>query len=92
MLKSPLVYLSNPPIIFRSVVFPHPLGPKIDTNSDFLNSTFIPFNASTLLSPDKYVFVIFFKFSIISSLKIYNINLVILNFSFFINLLCIIFL
>ena len=64
IIKSPLVYLSNPPIILSKVVFPLPEGPKILTNSFFLNSRFIPFNALCLKSPVEYIFFIFFNFSI----------------------------
>ena len=45
IIKSPSVYLSSPPMIFNNVVLPHPLGPKIDTNSFFLKLRLTPFKA-----------------------------------------------
>jgi hypothetical protein len=44
----PKEYLSNPPIMFNKVLFPHPDGPKIDTNSLSLNSIEISLSASIL--------------------------------------------
>ena len=64
MTKSPTVYLSSPPIIFKRVVFPQPDGPRIDTNSFFLKLTLIPFKASTFESPITYVFTTFTNFNI----------------------------
>ena len=58
--KSPEVYLSKPPTMFNKVVLPQPEGPKIDTNSFFLNEILKPFKASTLVSPAIYTFLIFY--------------------------------
>lgn len=46
IIKSPLSYLSKPPIIFNNVVFPLPLEPSIEVNSLSLKLISIPFNTS----------------------------------------------
>jgi len=68
IIKSPLVYLSRPPIIFNVVVLPQPEGPKIETNSFFLKAILIPFRAATLVSATLYSLIIFFKINIFSPL------------------------
>ena len=71
MIKSPELYLSNPPMIFSKVVFPDPLEPKIDANSFLLNLILIPFSTSCRCSPTTYPFFIFFNSSIEFLLIIY---------------------
>ena len=44
IMRSPESYLSSPPIIFKSVVFPLPEGPNIETNSLFLKLIFYNMN------------------------------------------------
>ena len=51
IIRLPLSYLSRPPITFKQVVFPEPLGPKIATNSFFLKFTDTPSSATCVKSP-----------------------------------------
>ena len=51
MMRSPLVYRSRPPMMFRVVVLPQPEGPRMETNSFSRNSKSMPRRASTVLSP-----------------------------------------
>ncbi len=66
MIKSPEVYLSRPPMIFKRVVLPLPEGPRIDTNSEFLNLILNSFNAFCLKLPVSYILVIIFSSKILS--------------------------
>ena len=47
IIRSPEVYLSTPPIMFKSVVLPHPDAPRIETSSFLRNFMLTPFNALT---------------------------------------------
>ena len=57
--RSPLSYLSRPPIMLRNVVLPQPDGPSTDTNSFLRNSMEIPLMAGISISPTLYDFVMF---------------------------------
>ena len=81
--------------MFKRVVLPHPLGPKMLTNSDSRNFKSRPFKALTVLVPDKYFLVIFLVLTYFSFLdhfmvhKNYMIFLVISQY-FLVSYICVI--
>ena len=48
IIRSPVVYLSRPPMIFSIVLLPQPDAPIIDTNSDSRKASVTPLNARTV--------------------------------------------